>query len=608
MNRERKALLLTSKATRFVLILCMSLSVACSGSRTGAAQSTTISIQQPAQLVLLNGGVYTVNPEQPWAEALAVDQQRIVYVGSNQGVQQFIGADTEIIDLHNKLLLPGFQDAHIHPLEGASLASFMSCDLSDIAAENPDPETWVDKIRPCADEPMPHDWVLGGGHHNTHLLRLQRPPKDLLDEAFPNKPAAFMEKSSHSMWVNSKALEVLGIDRDTPNPQGGVIFRDPDSGEPNGVLSDSAGDELMHVALSRNPKLQAARYEALLVSQDLLVQHGITSANNARVYWDRGNFDPWLRAADENRLKSRMVLSLWAYPHMDDELQLRQLEAMYSNDTNSMLRVSQVKFYSDGVPSLNSAAVLDPYGYLIFPGAKAMGLNYFTEQRLAKYIARLERKGFTAIIHTLGDRAVRESLNAIAYAKKRNPELAADQRHYLSHVSWVHASDIPRFTELNVSVDTQINYVPEGVDFSELDADYDGNAEVDRFDEQTIWEALLANTRSDLDALPELVQSGARLILSSDWDVGSIDPLFSIQQAFDVFTDIRDDDEILKLAIKAYTLNPAYALRQEDRTGSLQVGKLADLVVLDQNLFEINKTNVKDTRVLMTFVGGKRVY
>lgn len=560
-----------------------------------ANQPTALSVEQ-ADLVIRNATVHTVNSEQPWAQAIAIDDGLITYVGDDRGVAAYIGVDTQVVDMERQLVLPGFQDAHIHPLEGASLETFMGCDLIEIAAADPNPENWIDKIRPCADQPRPHSWVLGGGHHNTDLLNLTRPPRELLDEAFPVTPAAFMEKSSHSMWVNSKALEVAGITRETPNPQGGIIFKDPATGEPNGILSDSAGDELMHIALAETAILQEARYDALLRSQDLLARHGITSANNARVYWDRGNLEPWLQAEREGTLKARNIMSLWTYPHMDDGEQLSQLKAMYDNDPDSLLRVSRIKFYADGVPDLNSAAVLQPYGALIFPDANPMGLNYFTEQRMAKYITELERVGFGVMIHAIGDRGVREALNAIEAAQQANPELAGNiRRHYVTHVGWVHPEDIPRFAALNIPADTQINFDGGG---------YDATLEVG----DDFWDRLFVHTESNLDSIPEIYQTGARIVLSSDWDVSYMDPLVSIQNAVDKFSEVMTREEILAFAVKAYTYNAAYALNQEATTGSIEVGKKADIIALDKNIFAMPVEEIRNAKVIWTLLGGEEVY
>jgi predicted amidohydrolase YtcJ len=549
-----------------------------------------------ADLVVRNALIYTVDDDNPWAEAIAVDEGRISYVGGNSGVEAHVDSNTEIIDARGQLLLPGFIDAHVHPLEGSTTDNIVGCDIYELSITEPSPEKWIPELKSCTDPDSIHGWVLGWGHSGRQLTELDRMPRELLDDAFPNMPAAFMERSSHSMWVNSLALKHLGITADTPNPQGGMIFKDDETGEPNGILSDSAGDELMHKVLARTPALQEARYQAMLASQDMLARNGITSANNARVYWDRGNLEPWLRGEKEGTLKARMVMSLWTYPHMDDEKQLQKLRSMYRNDKHSMLRLSQIKLYSDGVPSLNSAAVLEPYGLLIHPEANPTGGNYFTEERMARYISELERVGFGVIVHAIGDRAVRESLNAIEAAAAKNPELSGNvRRHYVTHVGWVHPQDISRFAELNVPADTQINFESDGFDAEPPNPDGD-------------WQRLYENTKSDINALPEIYETGARIVLSSDWDVSSVNPLVSIENAFASFDEVIPIDEILPFAIKAYTLEAAWALDQEELTGSLEVGKFADFVILDQDIFDLEPREIDQAKVVVTFVGGRRVH
>jgi predicted amidohydrolase YtcJ len=554
-----------------------------------------------ADKALINAKVYTVNEDQPTASAIAIKDGRIIYVGSNAGIKRFIGKKTLKTDLNGKLVLPGFQDAHIHPMEGVSLETFMGCDLIDISNEVNDPEQWIDTIKLCGKLEAPHDWILGGGHDHHQLMHLKRLPKEILDDAFPNKPVAFMEKSSHSMWVNSKALEIVGINKNTPHPQGGKIGKDPLTGETTGILYDSAGDELMHKALAKTEKLQVARYHAIIKSQELMAKHGITSAVNARVYWTRGSLEPWLKAKKQNTLKARNIMALWAYPHLEDTYQIKQLKTMYQNDKTALLRVSKIKFYSDGVPELNSAAVLKPYGVLVHDHADPMGGNYFTAKRMAKYITALEPIGFGAVIHAIGDRGTREALNAIEAANKVNTDLAGNKRrHYISHVHWVNEQDIPRFAQLNVPADTQMNYIEyedyEGIENGQFYGDPEFNA------------LLYANNISNMNALPSIHKTGAKIIISSDWDVASIDPLFSIQNALQEFKGTMPQADILKLAVKAYTLNAAFALDHETTTGSIEVGKYADLVVLDKNIFEIPVTSIRESKVVLTLLAGKEVY
>lgn len=569
--------------------------------------SCAIAQDNSADKVFINGDVYTVNKKQPWAQSVAIKDGKIVFVGNENDINKYIGDKTNVVDLKGKMLVPGFQDAHVHPMEGISLNTFMGCDLVPLSETGTHPETWLKDLKKCNDIDFPHDWILGGGHDIQDLLRMSRMPKLLLDEAFPDKPAAFMEKSSHSMWVNSKALEAVGITKDTPDSQGGLIFKDPKTGEPTGLLSDSAGDELLHFALKKTPKLQQARYEALMLSQDYMAQYGITSATNGRVYWERGNLEPWLRAEQENTLKTRSIMALWTYPHMEDKYQLGKLKSMYRDNPEDMLRISMIKFYSDGVVINNSAAVVEPYNHLIHPFAKPYGLNYFTEKRMGKYIAELEKTGFDVHIHGLGDRGVKESLNAIEYAQKKNPQLKDKTRHQITHIALARKDDIPRFAELNVTANIQINAdegeYGNGVEVGEH-TDYT-NVHIDDHD---YWFKIVGDVDVEFTPVLPIIEAGGRMVFSSDWDVNSINPLVSIRNAVSMSEGIISKEAALTLAIEAYTLNPAYVMRHDNMTGSIEIGKYADFAVIDKNLFSLKADEIAKAKVTTTYLAGEVTY
>jgi predicted amidohydrolase YtcJ len=560
--------------------------------------------QAAADKVYINGKVYTVNTAQPWADAVAITDGKIVFVGDDQKATDFIGKNTNVVDMQGGMLLPGFQDAHVHPLEGASLETFMGCDLTTVGNDR-NPENWVDYLQQCKSMVFPHDWVLGGGHDMADLLSLKRHPKLVLDDIFGDMPVAFMEKTSHSMWVNSAALKRAGITKDTPNPQGGIIFKDPITKEPTGILSDSAGDELMHLALVNTPQLEQARYEALLASQDYMVSYGITSATNARLYWNRGNHLPWLRAEEEGTLKTRSIMALWTYPHMDDDYQLAQLKSMYADNKNSLLRWSMVKFYSDGVVSNNSAAVTEEYNYLIHPDSKPLGLNYFSQARMARYITELEKYGFDVHIHALGDRGIRESLNAIEIARKNNPELAGIRRHQVTHLSVMRKSEISRFAELDVTANFQVNYpldflvqpIKENIDYDNVS-----------ISDEDFWYKILGPI--DVLFLPviEVLKANGRVVLSSDWDVADINPLVSIANIASLTKSGMTHGELVAFGIKAYTLNAAYVMGHDDMTGSIEVGKYADLALLNNNIFELDYEHISKAKVMQSLLEGRVVY
>ncbi len=535
---------------------------------------------QAADLVLRNGTIYTVNDSQPAAAAVAVKDGVIIFVGDDSAVDAHVGAATRVIDLDGRLVLPGLHDSHLHALESGSIVGG-TCLLPN----DGDPETFIPLLQECAPNQIGTDWVLGAGHSIFSLLEAERTPLEILDEAIPDKPAAMLEETSHSLWVNSRALAAAGITPETPNPPGGVIDVDPDTGKLTGILIDNAGNRVMDIALASTPELDELAYEGLLESLDELARNGITSIADARAYWQRGHLAVWQRAEREDELSVRTILGLWAYPHLDDDAQIQQLRALYSSDPQRLLRVSQVKMYGDGIIPNGTAALLEPYDWT--PGfTDNRGLNYFDETRLTKYVTELEKVGFDLHIHTIGDRAVRESLNAVETAIGTNGG-GIDRRHRLTHVELVHPDDVGRFSALGVIADFQV-----AGEFT----DPAHRTETAKF----------VGDRAD-DAVPvrTIYDTGAVITLSSDWDVSSLNPFNGMQRSL-----MREHQSLpnLDAAVRAYTLDAAYLLRQEDRVGSIEVGKLADMIVVDQNIFEIPQAQIGQTKVLLTLLEGEEIF
>ncbi len=546
-----------------------------------ACMTPEAQVADPADFVLQGGMVYTVNAAQPWAEAIAVRDGQIIFVGSTADAQAHVGAQTQVADLGGQMVLPGFHDSHIHLLE-AHHQALGTCLLESGIS----PEAQIPVIQDCAPSQVGTDWVLGFGHSIydllDHLDAGGRPPVEILDEAVPDGPALIMEELSHSMWANSAALAAAGIDASTPDPAGGVIGRDPTTGEPNGILFEAAGERLMDLALEPNPVLEELNYQALLEGLDLIRRHGITSVVDGRAYWRRGYVEAWQRVHAEDRLSARSIVSLWAYPDLDDSQQIASLAGMYANDPASLLRFSQIKIYADGEITHTTAALLEPY--LCCRQAGPLGLNVFSQSRLTQYIEQLEPVGFDFHIHAIGDRGVHEALNAIEQGS------AGDgARHRLTHVEMVQPADVPRFAQLDVTADIQMSHqyvMPEHL-FD--NAFLLGNARIS----ERVWR------------LRDLHQAGARVVLSSDYDVGSVSPFEAMRRAL-----TRGDQSLpdLDAAIRAYTINPAYLMRQEDRVGSIEVGKLADLVIVDRNLFDLPPSQLDGARVVATILAGEVIF
>ncbi|MBC9251587.1 hypothetical protein A9179_15045 [Pseudomonas alcaligenes] len=537
------------------------------------ALAVTVQAEEPvASLVLHNARIYTVNPAQPWAEALAIDEEgTILAVGRAAEVDEYADDDSDVVDLGGRLVLPGFQDSHAHVLDASSEAQ------GDCQLDTEDGvEQWLDAIGECA-EAAQGEWLLGSGFALHTLLDSGESPRALLDEISADLPIAIMEETSHSYWLNSKALQLAGIEAAAGNPVGGVILRDA-QGKPTGIVLDNAGDLVMDKALPPSKALQEVYYQAVLAGQDELARNGITSVADARVFWRRGHLQAWQRAAREDQLKARTTLGLWAYPQLDDDQQLADLKALYApGATDSLLHVSQIKLYVDGIVHNTTARLRQPYQHSL-AGVDPRGLYYFTPERLARYARELSATGFDLHIHTIGDQAVGDALDAIAQA--------TPGRHRLTHVELVDAADLPRFRQLDVIADFQPSryFSPSFLKDNQ---------------------PLIGERAQRMLPMRALYDSGARVTLSSDWDVNPLSPLGIMQNALSLGARGLPN---LDAAIRAYTLGPAYTLRQEQDTGSLQVGKQADLVVLDRDIFKLPTSQIGQAKVLWTLLGGEEVY
>lgn len=539
----------------------------------------------PADRILHHGAIYTVDTAQPWAEAIAIRDGKLVYVGDNAGALSFRGPATEVIGLRGKMVMPGIGDSHMHLLEAHHPATGTVILESGQSLVN-----YIPTIQAQAPNQIGTNWIMGWGFSLFDVildeLFFARSPLSVLDQAVPNGPAAIMEETSHAIWVNSAALAAAGIDRHTPNPPGGVIMKSFWSGRPNGILIDAAGELVMDLALAPNPQLDTLNQRALKIGYRHAARNGITMIGEARAFWQRNYLSAYQQAQADGTMTARTVLGLWASPSAQDTAQIAQLSSMYARNPQDRLQISQVKIYSDGITSMSTAALLEPYQRLQLAGP--LGLNYFEDSRLARYVRELEQVGFDMHIHAIGDRGVRESLDAIEAAQLANPSLPP-RRHRITHVELVEASDVPRFAQLGVIADFQTSsqWVLEEHQFD--------------------LEPILGQQRLQQRWLPlrSIWDTGAHVVLSSDYDVGSLSPFVGMQNALH-----RGPQSLpnVDAAIRAYTIEPAYLLRLEQQTGSLMVGKDADYLVLDRNLFTVPSATLGQTKVLQTVLQGDVVW
>jgi predicted amidohydrolase YtcJ len=536
----------------------------------------------PADLLLRGGAVYTVDAARSWASAVAVRQGRIVYVGGDSVPPGLIGPRTAVMDLAGKMVLPGFQDGHVHLVAGG--VELGECALFGLARA-----AIADSVGACAAARPSAPWVRGSGWE-LPAFPDGNPSKALLDSLVPDRPAYFEAADGHSAWANSQALALAGVTRQTPDPANGRIERDPRTGEPSGTLRESATSLVSALLPERS---DAELTEGLARAQRRANAAGITSAFEA---WASESHLRALAAADRaGTLTLRIVAAADGEPDSTgiDSL-VRRLGRWRSRYSTRLVRPAAVKLFQDGVIESRTAALLAPY----LDGKGSAGTPIYPQATLDSLTEALDRARWQVHVHAIGDRAIRMTLDALAHARKANGARAA--RHTITHLQLVDPADMPRFRELGVIA----NFEPFWAN---------GDEYLTR-----LAEPALGPKRSRwLYPIGSLVKAGAVVSGGSDWSVSSIAPLDGIQVAI-THRDTsapsgappwRPEEAVdLAAAIAMYTINAAYQLGHEGETGSIEVGKLADLVVLERNLFGVAPAEIHRVRVLRTILEGTTVY
>lgn len=541
-----------------------------------------------ADLLFTGGPVLT--PEGRTATAVAVIDGRITAVGHDE-VHDLAGPRTERVDLAGRLLLPGFQDAHIHPVPAG--LELTQCDLTGTKTAD---ET-VAAVRAYADAHPEREWITGGGW-SMEAFEGGTPTKELLDSVVPDRPVYLPNRDHHGAWVNSRALALAGITRDTPDPADGRIERHASgsgSGEPSGTLQEGA---MQLVGRLTPPATPADRLAALLHAQRHLHSLGITAWQDALVGSFLGMDDPsdaYLTAALDGSLTARVVGSLWWDRERGAE-QIPELVERRAALSHGRFRAGTVKLMLDGVAETGTAALLDPYLDKCGCATANLGTSFIDPRQLPKYVSELDALGFQCHFHALGDRAVRDALDAIEAARAANGP--SDTRPHLAHLQVVHPDDVPRFTALGASANIQPLWAAHEPQMDELTIPFLGA-------ERAAWQYPFG----------ALLRSGALLAAGSDWPVSSPDPLEGIHVAVNRVAPDSDGAPVflpaerigLAEALTAYTAGSAYVNHLDD-TGRVRVGALADLAVLDRDPFDRPLPEISATKVALTYVGGTRVY
>ena len=538
-----------------------------------------------ADRVFLNGAVYTVDANRTWAEAVAVTDGRISFVGSSEAAQAFIGDDTEVTDLDGHMLLPGFHDSHAHVLIGVYTDD--NCDLLRV----PTIEEVEAVLRECTalDGFGDDRWIIGGGW-GEWLFEDAAPRKELLDTLFPDRPVYLESSFGHSAWVNSHALELAGVDRETAVGDDGVIVRDPQTGEATGALHDSA----MMLVNSIVPEMTMDyRLQSVRGGIAMLHEYGITAIIEPGV--DESIIEPLLMLADADEFDVRALVSLspigWNAGTFDDAI--FEFISQREKWRRPNLDVDSVKIYLDGVIEVGTSPLLEPY----LVEEWGTGPFFYSQEVVNEYFTRLDAMGIQVHVHAIGDAAIRQALDGFETMRQRNGP--SDNRHHITHLQLIHPDDRPRFGELDIGATFQSLWAYPDDAAMELDVPILG--------EERAWQ---------MYPIRSVHESGGRLNGASDYWVTDINPLLAIEAAVtrqDPWTNegpVLNADERVDLAtmIDAYTINGAYTMSLENEQGSVEVGKRADLVVLDRNLFEIPAHEISEARVTMTVFDGRTVY
>ena len=541
-------------------------------------------VQQPssapqfADTVLLNGSVYTMDAARSWAQALAIKDGRLVYVGTTDGAKKLCNHGTKVIDLNGKMVLPGLHDTHVHLIDGG--IELNHCDLSGLDTA----EAVLKKVAEYAAAHPKAKWIRGGGWMLPLFPKANAQAADL-DKIVPDRPVYLDSQDHHSAWVNSAALRIAGITANTPDPKGGHIERKSDSGEPSGTLRESA----MLLVSDLLPKLTAAEYEsALQRAVRLANQFGITSIQDAAV--DDQLLRTYSAADRRGDLNIKVVTALRVVPEKG-VAQVDKFVEQRKQFDGTKVKVRSAKIFIDGVIEDHTAALLEPYD----DDPTSHGHLNFTPEEFAQLVARLVMDKFQVHVHAIGDKGVRVALDGLARVAVQSNGL----RHHIAHLQLVNGEDIPRFAALNISPNIQAYWAQRDKYISEL------------------TEPVIGKKRSaELYPIRPLASSGAVLTAGSDWPVSSLNPFDAIEVAI---TRRHEGDKTnaawlpeyatdLKTMLAAYTIGGAYVNHEDDVTGSLEAGKAADLIVIDRNLFAIAPSEIHETKVEVTFLDGRIVF
>ena len=529
-----------------------------------------------ADLIIVNGNIHTMDATQPGAQAVAIHGNRIIAVGSNEEIKKLAGPSTRVIDANGQGVLPGFNDAHVHFMSGGFQLS--SVDLRDANT----PQEFAERIRDFAGKLPEGRWITGGDWDHERWPEAKLPVKELIDRYTPKTPVFVNRLDGHMALANSLALKLAGVTSATKDPDGGVIVRDSKTGEPTGILKDAAQSFVWKVitAPSFEEKLAAAR-----AATNHAASLGVTSVQDMSAGVDVGVYQTLL---DRGELKTR-IYAVWPLPGWD-RLARTGVRAHFGGP---MLRTGGLKGFADG--SLGSTTALFFQPYLDAPNTSGIPSDeMFPEGAMLERVRGADRAGLQVLIHAIGDRANDKILSIYEQVEKEDGD--RDRRFRIEHAQHLRPSDIPRFARDKVIASMQPYHAID-----------DG-----RWAEKRIGQERAKTTY----AFRSLLDSGATLAFGTDWTVAPLNPILTIYAAVTRRTLdgkhpqgwVPEQKVSVEEAARAYTVGSAFAEFQDKEKGTITPGRLADLVILSQDIFKIDPNEIEKVKVVMTIMDGRVVY
>jgi predicted amidohydrolase YtcJ len=559
--------------TLFPMIVTILIVTACSHVRTGT-------------IALINGKVYTVNPKMPWAEAVVIDSNTIVFVGSRADAEKYIGKETKVIDLNGRMVMPGFIDAHMHPALGSFVSSAVLLDYFGTTA------SWFDIIRKTIKENPDRKYYFFANFRSI-TFGPEGPRKSDLDDIESKKPVIVFDNGFHSAWVNSKALELAGIDKNTPDPvPGGHYYVRDKNGNPTGYCIEGQSFIPIILNLGVTPE-DIMNLEKMTFPK--FSEYGITSVYDAGFIMEPEIFQAYLQLEKEGNLPIRVYASHWISNPKSVPTAVEDLQQLDKTYRSNLFRVNTMKIMLDGTSDALSAAMFNEY----LPGGKGNGFILLPEKELSDFVCKIDSAGFNIQIHSIGDRAISEALTAFENLKQKKG--LTPTRKTVVHCQFFMPNTIERFKALQ---EVMANFTPSWM--------VSDPATLKIVGPEVYGRNMLFNSMD---------KAGVRIACGTDFPVGAgmedVNPFKQIEIGHMRRNIGAADTDILPPAtekmpletlIRSYTINGAYEVGAEDIIGSLEPGKRADIIVLDKNLFEQKTDDIHNNKVLLTVMDGKVVF